>query len=105
MFSQRIQAQFQQFQAFVASLNIERDENLGENEDEKSGKELTRDQFDLRKIIVVVTTSGKLFGLDTIGKNVAYCDVYTILLHTPNFLRFYGITLSQQPFMIPEVLS
>ncbi len=69
MFSQRIQAQFQQFQAFVASLNIERDENLGENEDQKSGEELTRDQFDLRKIIVVITASGKLFGLDTIGKS------------------------------------
>ena len=68
MFSQRIQAQFQQFQAFVASLNIERDENRGENEDQKNGEELTRDQFDLRKIIVVITASGKLFGLDTIGK-------------------------------------
>ena len=68
MFSQRIQAQFQQFQAFVASLNIERDENLGGNEDTKNGEELTRDQFDLRKIIVVVSSSGKLFGLDTLGK-------------------------------------
>ena len=67
MFSQRIQAQFQQFQAFVASLNIEQDEKHGKNEDEKNGK-LTRDQFDLRKIIVVVSASGKLFGLDTIGK-------------------------------------
>lgn len=75
MFSQRIQAQFQQFQAFVASLNIERDENLGENEDQKNGEELTRDQFDLRKIIVVVTASGKLFGLDTIGNNVTSSDM------------------------------
>lgn len=67
MFSQRIQAQFQQFQAFVASLNVEREDNVRENEERKSGEELTRDQFDLRKIIVVVTASGKLFGLDTLG--------------------------------------
>lgn len=67
MFSQRIQAQFQQFQTFVASLNTERSENLEDNEDQKNGEELTRDPFDLRKIIVVVTVSGKLFGLDTIG--------------------------------------
>ena len=67
MFSQRIRAQFQQFQAFVASLNIEREENLGESNNQKNGEGLTRDQFDLRKIIVVVTASGKLFGLDTIG--------------------------------------
>ena len=84
MFSQRIQAQFQQFQAFVASLNIERDENLGENEDQKNGEELTRDQFDLRKIIVVVTKSGKLFGLDTIGKNELFmlCAYCIIIMHT-----------------------
>jgi hypothetical protein len=76
MFSQRIQAQFQQFQAFIASLNIEQDDKRGENEDEKNGEELTRDQFDLRKIIVVVSASGKLFGLDTIGK----CGLWHLLL-------------------------
>ncbi|XP_028413058.1 ER membrane protein complex subunit 1-like [Dendronephthya gigantea] len=72
MFSQRIQAQFQQFQAFLASLNIEREENLGESDDQKNGEDLTRDQFDLRKIIVVVTASGKLFGLDTIDGSIIW---------------------------------
>ena len=68
MFTQRIQAQFQQFQAFVASLNIDGEEHSSDNNDQKNGEELTRDQFDLRKIIVAVTASGKIFGLDSIGK-------------------------------------
>lgn len=67
MFTQRIQAQFKQLQAFVASLNMDRDESIIDNNEKKNGEELTRDQFDLRKIIVAVTASGKLFGLDTIG--------------------------------------
>lgn len=65
MFSQRIKAQFQQLQAFLASLNIDNDD--GDNVKNGKGEDLTRDQFDLRKIIIVVTASGKLFGLDTIG--------------------------------------
>ena len=84
MFTQRIQAQFKQLQAFVASLNIDRDETVVDNDDQKNGEELTRDQFDLRKIIVIVTASGKLFGLDTIGKVTRKNPLTMLLIKSKN---------------------
>ena len=66
-FLRRIRAQVKQFQHFAASLNAQREHGFMAQMSNSEEERLTRDQFNIRKIIVAVTKAGKLFGLDTSG--------------------------------------
>jgi hypothetical protein len=61
LFIQRITVQLTQLQMYLSSLNGKQE---GELED-LTVEGMSRDRFNLRKLIVVLTSSGKLFGIDS----------------------------------------
>lgn len=64
--------QLKQLEVFTASLKKRRQfDHHGDMQKDQSN-DLTRDQFGLHKIIVAVTESGKIFGLDTTSKLKIY---------------------------------
>ena len=65
MFARRVKVQIKQLEAFTASLKKRKQYDYHSAEQKETPNDLTRDQFGLHKIIVAVTESGKLFGLDT----------------------------------------
>ncbi|ELU06819.1 hypothetical protein CAPTEDRAFT_171523 [Capitella teleta] len=88
MFVRRFTTQFQQVQAFILQLRqrlkavrhhhhhhqveeaeVEQDE---EEEEEDEEEYLTRDDFNLHKMIVAVTSCGKIFGLDSQNGHVVW---------------------------------
>ena len=72
MFLRRIRAQAKQFQVLVkqfqAFVNAQQERGLFAETESAEEEQLTRDQFNLRKLILIVTESGKLFGLDSAGR-------------------------------------
>ncbi|XP_071110229.1 ER membrane protein complex subunit 1-like [Haliotis cracherodii] len=75
MFVKRLLAQLSQIQSFAEGLisklqghrhhssMVAHDNEDLENEEDDMEEELTRDEFNLKKIIIAVTASGKIFGL------------------------------------------
>ena len=55
-------------EVFTASLKKRKQYDYLSAQQKGNSNDLTRDQFGLHKIIVAVTESGKLFGLDTASK-------------------------------------
>ena len=68
MFVRRVKVQLKQLEVFTASLKKRKQYDFHSAEQKAAPRDLTRDQFGLHKIIVAVTESGKLFGLDTSSK-------------------------------------
>ena len=68
MFIRRVKVQLKQLEVFTASLKKRKQFDYQGNNQKESSDDLTRDQFGLHKIIVAVTESGKIFGLDTTSK-------------------------------------
>lgn len=71
MFIRRIRAQAKQFQALVKQfqtfVNAQQGHAPTQDVTTTEEEQLTRDQFNLRKLILTVTDSGKIFGLDSLG--------------------------------------
>ena len=65
MFARRVRVQLKQLEVFSASLKKRKQYEHHSAEQKDPSNDLSRDQFGLHKIIVAVTESGKLFGLDT----------------------------------------
>lgn len=77
MFIRRIRAQVKQFQVLVkqfqAFVKAQQEHGfLTESADVEEEELLTRDQFNLRKLIVLVTSSGKLFGLNSADGSIVW---------------------------------
>ena len=77
-FLRRIRAQVKQFQHFAASLNAQREHGFMSEMPSSEEEKLTRDQFNIQKIIVAVTKAGKLFGLDSSGQCVLSLASYSL---------------------------
>ena len=81
MFIRRVKIQIKQLEVFTASLKKRKQPDFHGTQQKDQSNDLTRDQFGLHKIIVAVTESGKLFGLDTSSKqkhlmlSIFYCLV------------------------------
>jgi hypothetical protein len=71
MFIRRIRAQAKQFQALVKQfqtfVNAQQGHVPTQDVTTTEEEQLTRDQFNLRKLILTVTDAGKIFGLDSLG--------------------------------------
>ena len=76
MFIRRIRAQVKQFQVlikqFQAFLKAQQEHGIFAESAEDTEEQLTRDQFNLRKMILIVTSSGKLFGLDSADGSIIW---------------------------------
>ena len=76
MFIRRIRAQVKQFQVlikqFQAFLKAQQEHGIFAESAEDREEQLTRDQFNLRKMILIVTSSGKLFGLDSADGSIIW---------------------------------
>lgn len=76
MFIRRIRAQVKQFQVlikqFQAFLKAQQEHGIFAESGEDTEEQLTRDQFNLRKMILIVTSSGKLFGLDSADGSIIW---------------------------------
>ena len=76
MFSRRIRAQVKQFQVLVKQfqtfVKAQQEHGLFAEATNTEDEQLTRDQFNLRKLILVVTQSGKMFGLDSAGGSIIW---------------------------------
>ena len=68
MFMKRVKVQLKQLEVFMASLKKRKHYDIQSGQQREHTDDLTRDQFGLHKIIVAVTDSGKLFGLDSTSK-------------------------------------
>ena len=68
-----------QFQHFAASLNAQREQGFMTETANSEEEKLTRDQFNIRKVVVAVTKAGKIFGLDSSGEPVCF-SVLTVAL-------------------------
>ncbi|XP_029195823.2 ER membrane protein complex subunit 1-like [Acropora millepora] len=76
MFIRRIRAQVKQFQVLVKQFQafVKAQQEHGFLTESANVEEelLTRDQFNLRKLIVLVTSSGKLFGLNSADGSIVW---------------------------------
>ncbi|XP_062505599.1 ER membrane protein complex subunit 1-like [Corticium candelabrum] len=61
LFMQRITVQLTQLQTFLSSLNGKQEDEL----EDLTVEGMSRDRFNLQKLIVVLTAAGKLFGIDS----------------------------------------
>ncbi|EDO46898.1 predicted protein [Nematostella vectensis] len=76
MFIRRIRAQAKQFQALVKQfqtfVNAQQGHAPAPDVTTAEDEQLTRDQFNLRKLILIATASGKMFGLDSSDGSVLW---------------------------------
>ncbi|XP_068727259.1 ER membrane protein complex subunit 1-like [Montipora capricornis] len=76
MFIRRIRAQVKQFQVLVkqfqAFVKAQQEHGFLTESTEDKEEQLTRDRFNLRKLIVLVTSSGKLFGLNSADGSIVW---------------------------------
>ena len=86
-FVKRVKIQLKQLEMLMASLKKRKHYGFQGSASKEQPSELTRDQFGLHKIIVAITDSGKLFGLDTSSKPTlntrisrTYCIYYYYIL-------------------------
>ncbi|EDV23975.1 uncharacterized protein TRIADDRAFT_37902 [Trichoplax adhaerens] len=71
LFFRRISSQLSQLQVLIASFK-DFPYNIWSSGNNKKDQKLVRDQFNLRKMIVAVTLSGKLFGIDTASGDIVW---------------------------------
>lgn len=76
MFIRRIRAQVKQFQVLVkqfqAFVKAQQEHGFFAETTDEEEEQLTRDQFNLRKLILIVTSSGKLFGLNSADGSIIW---------------------------------
>ncbi|KAL9950542.1 hypothetical protein ACROYT_G043054 [Oculina patagonica] len=76
MFIRRIRAQVKQFQVLVkqfqAFVKAQQEHGFFAESADEEEEQLTRDQFNLRKLILIVTSSGKLFGLNSADGSIVW---------------------------------
>lgn len=76
MFIRRIRAQVKQFQVLVkqfqAFVKAQQEHGFFAESTDNEEEQLTRDQFNLRKLIIIVTSSGKIFGLNSADGSIVW---------------------------------
>lgn len=76
MFIHRIRAQVKQFQVLVkqfqAFVKAQQEHGFFAESTDNEEEQLTRDQFNLRKLIIIVTSSGKIFGLNSADGSIVW---------------------------------